>query len=416
VQRDFLEIWLMPNYTTHSSLSEEHIERLENELKLKIKLTFVSWSKALKELYTSFKNDNPPDVFQMGTTWITTMSHMGYIEKVPDYFKQKQFLANWIIEDSIHNGIMMAVPWLVESGMIIARKDITKELGITSSDIRTLEGFRNVCDNIYNAHVQSKDIIPLPYAFSLRNEPGKLHHLIPWFWTSGFEIPDLFNMPEVPFNIKHIEPSFEYIRSLFVTSHFSKEDASTHRNIVNDWFYRDGKYVFTIDHWYNVILGIVNESKTNVSTNYLWEIFEMPSGIHGPTPKGSGSMLGVSSISEHKEKAWHAIEYLTSETYMADRTNLCGELPSFQNNFWKTYSDHPQISSILKQIKLAKTYPKHPLWTSFERVLNDGLTKLLWYYIYEEKSLNDMSYIIEGMNIKFRELSSLAWELTINER
>lgn len=416
MRRDFLEIWLMPNYTGHSSLSGKHIERLEDELKLKINLTFVSWSKALREFYASFKSARPPDVIQIGTTWVTTMAHMGYLEQVPDSFKHKDALADWITEDGIYKGRKFTVPWLVESGMLIARKDIIKRLGITGKDISSLEGFRDVCGKIYEAHVKSLSSVPLPYAFSLRNEPGKLHHLIPWFWATGFMMPDLSNMPESPFSIKSLESSFDYLKSLYVTCHHSQEDASSHRHMISDLFYQSGEYVFTIDHWYNVILSIVNESGTVLSTNYPIEIFEMPSGIHGPTPKGSGSMLGVSSISQHKEEAWHVIEYLLSDYYMDERIRFCGDIPALETDFWKNFAEHPQISLIRRQIGHAKTYPKHPLWASFERVMNEDLTKLLWHYIYKDKSLIDMSFSIESMNKKFRELSSLAWELKSNER
>jgi ABC-type glycerol-3-phosphate transport system substrate-binding protein len=405
----------MPNYTGHSSLSGEHIKCLENELHLKVNVTFISWSKALREIYASFKNANPPDVFQIGTTWVTTMAHMGYLEQVPESFEHNKVLADWIADISYYNGKKMAVPWLVESGMLIARKDIMKTLGITGKDIRTIEGFKDVCGRIYDSHVKSKNSIPLPFAFSLRTEIGKLHHLIPWFWASGFQIPDLFNMPETPFSIENLEPAFNYFKSLFITCHHSQEDASEHRYIINDRFYQNGKYTFTIDHWYNIVLGVVNESKMTDSNDNPFEIFEMPSGFYGPTPKGNGSLLGVSSTSKHKKEAWRVVQYLLSDTYMDQRIKLCGDTPSLESDFWKIHTRHPHIELMRRQIGHAKTYPKHPLWASFERLMNEELTKLLWHYIFKDKSLNDMSSIIGSMNKKFRELSSLAWELKKNE-
>lgn len=414
MQRDYLEIWVMPNYTSHSSLSDDHVRRLEKEINLKINVTFVSWSKALRDFYASFKNLCPPDVIQLGTTWVPTMSHMGYLEQVPEKFVSKNFLENWIAEDSFYNEKMMAVPWLVESGMLIARKDIVKKLGITAKDISTLSGFREVCGRIYNCHNKSGESVPLPFSFSLRAEPGKLHNLIPWFWASGYQIPDLINLPETPFDIDNLMPSLDYFKSLYTICRHSQEDASVHRQVLNDRFYEEGKYVFTVDHWYNIVREAVNGSKTDSPAAYPFEIFEMPSGIYGPTPKGSGSMIGVSSISSYKEESWHVIDYLLSDTYIKERISLCGDLPSTETDFWRTYAKHPQVSLIRQQIRHAKTYPKHPLWASFERILNEELTKLLWHYIFSENSQGQVSSVIERLNRKFRELSSLAWELKNN--
>jgi len=415
MQKDCLRIWVMPSYTNSSTLSTKHIGFLENLLDIDVRVTFVSWREALREYYNLFKNSAPPDVIQIGTTWISTLSHMGYLDPVPEHLRDKSFLEPWIKEEAFFMKEMMALPWLIESPMLLARRDIVDLLKIKPDDLKTLNGFKDVCAKIYEAHTKDKERIPHPFAFSLRAETGKLHQLISWFWAMGYSLPDLNNMPETPFELDQLIPSLDYFKSLFIASHTTAEEVSASRQTLNDWFYSDGTYCFNVDHWYSVTMSIASDNKTKIYP-LEYDVFEMPSGANGPTPKGSGSMLGVSSLSMHKEKAWQAIDYLLSEAYLEERILLCGDTPAIETNFWKTYSENSSLKLIRQQIKNAKTYPKHPLWASYERVLNEGLTKLLWLYITAENSLPELNNTLKSMNRKFTELSNLAWELNQHGR
>src|SRR5690554_717208 len=91
-------------------------EKKEN---VEIKTTFVSWNRAYENIIKAFKEGNEPDVLQIGTTWLRTIAHLGYLSKTPE-IKTRKPLTKWIEDCCFFQGERIGIPWLTDAVAIAA--------------------------------------------------------------------------------------------------------------------------------------------------------------------------------------------------------------------------------------------------------------------------------------------------------
>lgn len=412
MKKDYIDVWVMPVHSGNNLLPSYNqiADKVSKQFGRRVQFKIIPWNKALKMLFTAFKMENPPDVMQVGSTWIKTFSHMGYLDRVPVGFDYPKPIADWIYQNCLDKGDRIAVPWISEASMITARKDILDKHDIDRHELHSLNGFLNTCDRLQHLYKYSDDAI-YPFIFSLRPEPGRLHYLIPFLWTFGWKFKS-FSDKEPMFKLEDLQAPFDYIKDLFTVSHIDKETVTLNPYVLNQQLYLTNKFVFSSGHWWKVVLQTLDKNHDKPSL----EAIPMPAGKAGQTPWGGGSMLCVSSLSHYKTEAWTIVQHMISDDFMLKRVETGGDVPAFETSFWDKYSDIPQIMLLLDQLKKANCYPIDPLWSSYETIIVQGLINLLWHYIYDERPLDGLyDSIITPMNKKIAELNSLAWESGLDE-
>src|SRR5690606_2800464 len=110
---------------------------------VKIQLELITWERIWAALIEAFKNNTAPDIVQLGTSWVRTFAHMGYLARIPEYLKSRPSINEGINRICLIDGVRYAVPWLVDTIIMAGRKDYMSLLGISKDDIRDWEGLMN---------------------------------------------------------------------------------------------------------------------------------------------------------------------------------------------------------------------------------------------------------------------------------
>jgi multiple sugar transport system substrate-binding protein len=127
-----LNFWVMPNagFATRSILERYIREFEEARPDVRVVLTVQPWSVAWNRVMEVIKGRHVrsiPDVMQVGTTWITTLSYLGALEQVPDnpFGPREHRMASSIGDSSSY-----CIPWFIDIRVLYYRRDIFEAFGI----------------------------------------------------------------------------------------------------------------------------------------------------------------------------------------------------------------------------------------------------------------------------------------------
>lgn len=97
----------------------------------------VPWDAAYEKLLTSVVGNIPPDVCQLGTTWMAGFVKMGALDEFPmednrfPHLKESLFFpGSW--NTTLYEGQSYGVPWYVDTRVLFYRKDLLNRAGFTT--------------------------------------------------------------------------------------------------------------------------------------------------------------------------------------------------------------------------------------------------------------------------------------------
>ncbi|HLV09761.1 MAG TPA: extracellular solute-binding protein [Halanaerobiales bacterium] len=375
------------NEKNDGSILQDKFLEFEKRENIEIKTTFVSWNRAYENIIMAFKEGNAPDVLQIGTTWLRTIAHLGYLSKTPD-IKVRKPLTKWIENCCFYQGKRIGVPWLTDAVAIAARQDIMKKLDITKEDIRDWSGFYNICKYIKEKRINNRTI-PQPLAFTLRPEMGSFHRFSSWLFAQGDSYPSINPLPDKFLSKDSVIKVFEYLPRLLKACNLGISDIDKHPYQLDDDFYENGSYVFFIRNWNGMINDLFNPPGKG-NNKHLYTVLPIPikDPEKGNGAFGGGSVLSVSSNTNYPDKAWNLVEYMISDEFTNQWIKLTGEVPAYEADFWRKRFSDPRIDTMYKIIVNSQTYPLHPAWPTLEELLHQGISSCLWRIIEDSSNLS----------------------------
>ena len=410
-----LRVWLIITSREHDVLKflNGRFSQFEKQHNIEIELKLVTWNRAFETLIEAYKNNNSPDIIQIGTTWVRTLAYMGYIEKIPDDFKTKTSFVKNMNQICMYQKDQYAVPWNVDTIVLAARNDYLKKFGIKKTDLNNWENFYQACETITQKK-RAEPELPSALAFSLRAEPDLLHRFSALLWSKGGQFPDLYQIPEKILTEEKILDNISYLADLMQTTDVKASDLDKHPYQLNNEFYRYGSYVFYIGSWYGIIEDISHNSLKSEKGNYNYTIIPLPSanGIKSQT-YGGGSVLAVSSRSKHKQKAWKLIELFLQDDFINQWIKVTGKVPAFEVDFWKKRDIDQRINIMYQQSINSKTYSPHPSWATIEKILSTSVAHSIWELIKNNSTeINQKTYNhLKESDQNIRDLLKLSWEM-----
>ncbi len=322
-----LNFWVMPNagFATRGILDGLIKEFEASRPDVRVKLTVHPWSLAWSRVMDVVKGRNTrnvPDVMQVGTTWITTLSYLGALEQVPEkpFGPREMRMAT-----SIGDSSPFCIPWFIDIRVLYYRRDIFEAFRINPALLNDWKGFSQACAEL-KQHLSKSDrfsriIAPL-------GSPGQkpsvlIHDLAPWVWEAGgdFCSEDLkeTNLNQVPL-IQGAEFYFDLIgqgympvpnsalpQGNFFTGHYAMQFSGswpTDTYLNPDWAY----------------------TRREVADNA--GVKPLPEGPQGRYTFLGGSNLGVSSMSRNKEAAWDFIQFMLQPARSTKHARAIGALPA----------------------------------------------------------------------------------------
>ena len=398
-----LDVWLV---TSISQAEKEFLQKVFSDFgerhNIEIKLKLIPWSKFFSTLLEAFKNGEAPDVFQLGTTWVRTIAHLGFLAEVPSEIEREP-LTEWIEKCCQYRGKRIALPWFIEVRSMLVNDRLANKYNVDLDNIQTHENFFKLCQQLASRKEKEPDI-PVPLMLPIRPEVGTLNLYMTWLFTSGWEFPALDPIPEKIFGDVSFVNSFSYISRLIQGCNIDQDQLQKHPSVLYDQFLA-GRFLFYMGNWRIASL------KTSRDETLFSKI---PIPVSGSSWRrwGGGSVLCVSSQSQLPELSWELVKYFTCSENIKKWIKFSGELPSFETDFWWENMEKESVRISYEIIQDSESYPFHPLWKRLEDIISEEITNYLWHILKKENaSVADSLSILKPLDQKIKYLLSNCWVL-----
>lgn len=383
-----LKMWVMPN-------SLEPLADLENLLKpflaknpnIKVDVTSVDWGAAWTKITTASVSGDVPDLVQIGSTWVGSISSMGSLLDLTDRVKEigggSAFVpVAWSTTSLIGNGQVTAIPWFVDARALFYRTDVFRKAGITPNNLKTWDGFVGALKTLKEKDVVVDGQPVAPLGLAGKNDWNVIHSLAPWIWAAGGDFYDAkyqksaLNTAEVLngvlFYVKMVEQGFvplEYLElnTAQVSSNFNNGSAA---------MYFDGPYEV------KTLTAPPGQGGAGGSiTGRNFGVLPYAEGPKGRFTFVGGSNLAIFKGAKHPDEAWKVIQYLVGLEAQVNYAKVSGFLPAVKKAFDDPFfSQDPHRKVFKDAVSHGKTYPCVPSWGLLEPILTRRFG-IMWDYV-----------------------------------
>lgn len=337
-----LNFWVMPNvgYATRPILQSYIQEFEKTHPDVKVRLTVLPWSLAwnrLMEVIKSRSVKSVPDVIQVGTTWVTTLSYLGALEKAPRLGGTDQEAA------TLGDASPFCIPWFIDIRVLYYRRDIFQSLGLDPRMLDDWAGFKNVCAEIQKGlqkgRVSSEIIAPLGIP---GQKPGVLmHDLAPWVWEAGGDFCSE-DMREANLSQEALIQGCEFYFDLIDKGYMPiLNSALPQGNFFTGRYAMQFSGSWPVDTYLNPESPLATKEVANG-----FDVTLLPSGPQGRFTFLGGSNLSVTSISPNKDAAWEFIQFLTETPRLLSHARAIGALPPRLAGMSELFNRHPAAKNI----------------------------------------------------------------------
>ena len=402
-----LKMWVMPN-------SLEPVKDLEDVLQpfllkhpnLEIKITAVDWGAAWPKITTAATSGDVPDIVQLGSTWVGTISSMNALydmkDKIGELGGADAFVpAAWQSSGIEGSNTVTALPWIVDARAIFYRTDIFARLGLTSKDLETWDGFDKALAKIKAANLTVDGKLVAPLGISGKNDWNVVHSLAPWIWGAGgdFVGPDrktsVLSSEAVLNGLKFY---ISFVKKGYVPIDYLEQNTAQISSRFNGGecaVYFDGPYEVK-----NLTTPLSEGGAYGSVTSKNFGVVPYPRGPKGRFTFVGGSNLAIFKASKNKEAAWEVLKYLMTYNAQVSYSKYSGFLPSKKDAF-----DHPYFSAdprrrIFKEaLQYGKIYPVIPQWGLLEPILTRRFG-IMWDYVTKGDAydINDITAQLKTAN------------------
>ncbi|MFW5982035.1 MAG: extracellular solute-binding protein [Halanaerobiaceae bacterium] len=411
MKKSKLRMWIVISSINSNALVylKKAFSIFKSKNKVEIQIEFVTWERVFTALVEDFKNGTGPDVLQLGTSWIRTFAHMGYLDKVPDYIDVKPSINPGINNLCQYAGEQYALPWLVDTIIMAGRNDYMSDLGISKSDVKDWQGLKKVVEEIMDKK-ESNGNIPNPLSMAFNVDRDSIQRFFSFLWSKGWEFPDLGKDPARILTDPFVLDAISEFAELKIAANIDGNNFK-HPYQVNEDFYLHGLSVFYIGSWYGIIEDINKGHEEYELANYC--VLPFPTSNGNSSSYGGGSVLVVSSKSKVKEAAWNLVEFMLSDDFISKWTNESGDISAYVDEFWQKKSFDKRVKLIYEQTINSKVFPAHPAWITIEDQLIKGLGQSIMELLKRRDStINKELYsILKNTDHRIQEIIKMSWEM-----
>lgn len=403
-----------------SSAGIEKSEFLQQNLKaffarhpgVDVEWRFIPWNRAWHHLMQALKQQDLPDVVQVGSSWLPTLARLNVFDTVPDGVVDGHVIAPWVRQAAEYEGKQWAVPWFLDCNLLVARVDVMETLRLSPGDLEDWEGFLTACRRVEHAarneNGSHKGLLPV--AVHYRPDLSTLHWATPWLWSGGWQIPLLNGRSSV--RLLSDETAFQGLRQLARVFHVSpaaREMANASTGPIYTDFFCEGRYAF----YTGQSGGPVRELDPSFQRKYPWPfiLLPIPKGPAGSISRGGASLLAVTHASRDRQMAWELVRHLSRDALVTARVAVGGEVPAYDCTYWQAKDDIPFRRLLHDTLQTTATYPSHPLWGTIESVLIEGMSALLWHYLQGGTHDDTARQIARQVDRRITSLLDLGWDV-----
>ncbi|MBN1384560.1 MAG: extracellular solute-binding protein [Elusimicrobia bacterium] len=359
---------------------------------IKIVTQAIPWGAAHEKLMTSVVGNIPPDVCQLGTTWMAEFHAMNSLALLDDKIMKSKIISpkkfytgSWntnVIDDKVYG-----IPWYVDTRVLFYRKDLLKKAGFDHPP-RTWDELVKIAGTM--ARDIDGDGENDKWGINLAGGGvGCWGDLGFFVWQNGgrYLTPD---NKRSAVDTKEFREAFHFFVELF-----RKKLAPTKAGIDTDLFqaFKTGFYpMFVSGPW---MIELTNRECPEIKGK--WDVSVLWKGKTRTSFVG-GCNLVIFKQSQHKEAAWRFIEFLSIPENQVEWYRLTADLPSTRAA-WKDkyFDDKPMVKTFGRQLEDTQSPPNIAEWEQIARTIEQLIERATWGANTEEEVIGMMKTQIDGI-------------------
>jgi multiple sugar transport system substrate-binding protein len=328
---------------------------------VRVETQAIPWEAAHAKLLTSVVGGIPPDVSQMGTTWMAEFAAMKALAPLDEkaaaspWANPRAFFAG-SLQTCYVDGALYGVPWYVDTRVLFYRKDLLAEVGFPEAP-RTWQEFKTAAKRL--AARRGPDG-KRRYGLALGSRAWT--DLLLFVWQNG-------GNPLKPSSPEFVE-AMRYYVSFFREGIAPSKDAAD-----VDLF-----HAFKTGYLPMFISGPWMVELTRKELPELWGKWgvSMLPGQKNRTSFVGGSNLVVFNDSRKKDLAWRFVEFMSHPDRQAEWFEITTDLPSTPEA-WKreVFRDRPLIRVFGEQMYQTASPPTVPEWEQLANALENTMEKIV---------------------------------------
>jgi len=347
----------------------EILKRFEKENpNIKVIVQTIPWDAAREKLLTSVIGAIPPDVCQLGTTWMSEFSAMDALQDISGYMKNSSvvkqdayFQSSWT--SCVYKNKVVGVPWYVDTRVLFYRKDLLRTVGFSSAP-KTWDELYKVSKALSKPKAKIRS-----YAISLPTSNFEIAAM--FAWQNGANVLNADNTaPMVESN--EFKDAMDFYARFLDEGLAPKEDAAD-VNIFNA--FKTGFYsMFISGPW---MLNLVDRYCGDEFKG-KWDVSILPAGKAGPISFVGGANLVMFRDSKHKAAAWKLLEFLSKPDVQVEWYKINNNLPSLKAAWNDSYfATKPMVQVFGEQLKYTQSPPNIPEWEQINSRLGRHIEEIV---------------------------------------
>lgn len=320
----------------------------------------VPWDAAYEKLLTSVVGNIPPDVCQLGTTWMAGFSKMGALDEVPPENENTPHLrpalffeGSW--NTTLFEGRSYGVPWYVDTRVLFYRKDLLKRAGFENppanwEELKAVaQGLKNLPD------------LPSPhYGLSLNvKDWGGLAMFV---WQNGGDVL-------APASLEFREALETYVS--FFRDDLAPKELAAETDLLHA--FKTGYFpMFISGPW---MVELIRNDMPEFQDQ--WSVSVLP----GKKTRASfvgGANLVVFKDSPQKELAWKFVDFMSRPEIQVEWYRIMKDLPSTPAA-WEAdeFQRDPLLKTFGLQMQTAVSPPNIAQWEEVTEALSGALERAI---------------------------------------
>ncbi len=290
-----------------------------------IGMQFAKWpqtttSSRLSIYQDLFRLHSPnPDVLEIDVIWPRVLAD-DLVDLKPYLGKQVEAFAPDLIQNFTVDGRLVALPILVDTGVLYCRRDLLQKYGFTKPP-KTWEELGRMAQFIQAGERREGNNNFWGYVWQGHSHEGLTCNALEWQASEGAgTILDRDGRPSVsnPKMVRALKRTLSWIGTISPPG----ENAYWETDSLYLWQAGNAAFMRNWADWY----GMVND--TSDSHPYPVEVAVLPAGENGHKGTLGGVGIGVSKYSRNKREALAVLRLLTSESTQINRALTIGSIPS----------------------------------------------------------------------------------------
>lgn len=340
------------------------IEEFERENPgIKIRNEQLNWGNGLDKIVVAMANNRPPDICELGSTWMSKFMSEDVLLDLTESFKHlKDDYLMW--EPATWQGRIYGMPWLAGTRVLFYNRQLFAQAGLDANKPPiTWSEMLQAARAIHNP-AQSR------FGFGINAGEGHILYkkFMPFVWGNGGKIID--EAGNFTFDSPQTRAALDFHLNLKQYSYSEKQD-------LLDEAFKQGKLGMTISGSWNL-----NRYRLDApNLDFGVALLPRPKNDQGfSTSFLGGQILVIFKTSPQQQMAKKFIRHLSAaENTMPITKEALISFPAnkeaYKHDFFTT-NQHLRV--FVEQMKTAIHPPIHPLWIEMERIINDTVERVMY--------------------------------------